>query len=220
MKLYENQIKAEKNKQFMSLKPEILIDISENSPNQLAVTITSTKPNSNKIEDLYFTFDIPGRFVQLTRQHKDRVGESKVSPSFLVGNHWGTLAETIYVVCSAIYPSGSYSFTIEYSPTELSEQPADESHPQRNVFLDLHDYSRLFYFWTFDGKTQVVRDHLDLRNLKYIQRDNEALIRAFRNERFHEYLQQHGIEVPSRPHEEKWSKQYVDDMERKRAGLL
>ena len=215
----EERSKRTRDLKFAQLKPKIKIDISESSPSQVAVTISSTRTNANKIEDLYFTFDIPGRFKAITREHKDRVGHCSVVPSFLVGNHWGTLADTIHVECRTLYPLGSYSFTVDYSPTEISEEPPDDKYPQRNMFLDLHDYPRVFWFWTFDGQTQHVRTHLDLRHLSYIRKDNAALVRAWRNERFHEYLRQHGRAYPMLPHEAQWNEAYQDQQERERAGL-
>ena len=43
--------------------------------------------------------------------------------------------------------------------------------------MDLHDFSRIFYTWTFKGESQIEKKYLDLSNLKYIQKDNEELVR-------------------------------------------
>ncbi len=174
--------KAEKKQltEFENAKPEVKINIEEIDSSSLKISIQSVKANSNKIDDLYFKFDIPGQFTKISKEAKITVGEGKVHSSMLASNAWGDIAQTIYVECKDIYASGAYSFILSYSPTELTEAFASEKNPQRNRFVDLHDFSQYFYFWTFNGKTESKKDYLDISHLQYIKKDNALMVKELR----------------------------------------
>ena len=87
---------------YFIAKPDLKIKFREIDERRINIEIKSIKANSNKIDDLYFKFDIPGRFAKLSNEKKMTFGESNIHSSMLAGNAWVDIAQTVYVECKSI----------------------------------------------------------------------------------------------------------------------
>ncbi len=197
------------------LTPAPIVDIKQVSDTVLKVSIGSTNAESAVINNLFFTLDLPGTFVEM--KDKDIRNLSNLSASSVWQYSSGGIIamERLNVNIDRLYSNGQGSFRIVFEPPqEKVYQVGSTQYTNKPEFSDLRDFIWVNYFWTFNGEDIKETFPLSLRHLPMVIDDNKALIKAFRNEDFH---QRTG--TPLGPHEEMWDDDYVLKSERKRAGL-
>ncbi len=172
----KSELDKEEKIQVANLRPKVKIELSENSISNLRVEITSLNKNSEKIENLFLKFDLPGVYDTISNIHKERVGEYKITPNFLCGSGNQTNAETIHISIKDLYTTGYLSFSIIYKPTRTRTQKSEFYEMSVFPLMDLHDISRYSIFWKYKGVTQKDDYYLDLSNLEFIKKDNQQLI--------------------------------------------
>lgn len=164
-------------------KPQIDITLIELNDSIIQFTVKSFDKNLIPIDNLFFKFDIPGEYVSQTGKFKERIESYSILNSFLAGIDNETICETIHCQFNNILTEGFFRINIIYRPTQpLPIKGRDllkrKDYPTHYIpIMDLHDYSRIFYTWTFNGETQTEINYLDLSHLEYIRKDNEEMIR-------------------------------------------
>jgi hypothetical protein len=202
------------------IEPKITIKIHE-YPEHLDIRLISKSSNSIPIEDLFFKFDIPGKFINSIIIDKNKCENCNISSSFYIiicGND--TIAETVYIRCRTIFPQAFIHIRINYSPTIIRVIPgAENKFTKRNThmpIMDLHDYSKCIYSWSYKGDKKITEKYIDLRYLKYIQNDNDNLIQLWIRTGFYKRYVLPKLKEKSNKDAEYYTKIFLDSMERER----
>ncbi|MFC1542113.1 hypothetical protein ACFL50_06670, partial [Candidatus Latescibacterota bacterium] len=160
-----------------TLKPDIIFDIREKSESQIFFSIQTTH-RKTLIKTLSLKFDIPGCFKDYNLDKIERAGKFNINNSFSIGGQ-DTTAETIHVWCENLYPNSFVRARINYTPTLPRLIPGSEHTPYEEIYMpimDLHDYSKCVYTWIFQGEEITETKYINLKNLEFIQKDNENLL--------------------------------------------
>ena len=197
------------------LTPTPIVVIEQVNNTMLKVSIDSTNAESAVINNLFFTLDIPGTFVETKDKDIRNISDLSVSSVWQYSSGGIIAMERVNVNLDRLYSNGHGSFRIVFEPPqEKVYQVGSTQYTNKPKFSDLRDFIWVNYFWTFNGEDIKETFPLNLRHLPMVIDDNKALIKVFRNEDFH---QQTG--TPLGPHEEIWDDDYVLKYERKRASL-
>ena len=130
-----------------------------------------------EVENLFIKFDLPGEFTNISRTYKREVENCIIYPSPLASTYEGVIAQTLHIECNSLFPGGHYSTTINYKPTTSKTSEFEEYSEENTPLMDLHDYGRYIAHWNYKDKLKSKREYLNLRNLTYIQLDNENLLK-------------------------------------------
>ncbi|MCD4731517.1 MAG: hypothetical protein K8R74_13010, partial [Bacteroidales bacterium] len=191
----KSELEKEDTELIAKLRPEIKIEIFENNKSNIRVEITSIKESSEKIENLFLKFDLPGVFDSITQVYKERIGNYKITPSFLCGSGYQTDAQTIHISIQDLYSTGYLAFSIIYKPTLIRYQRHAYFETYSTPLMDLHDISKYSIFWKFKGIHQKDDYYLNLSYLECFKNDNEQLLRQIirRKAPLNEYLKSNGV---------------------------
>jgi len=165
-------------------KPLFKIEFYERTE-MIAVTVESDTVNVTPIIDLLFKFEIPGEFTSFRISSKDEVKSIDVSHQFMASIDEITTAESIHIYANTLFPSGFFRIEIYFKPTQEYIIPGQEKSKNPKKYfpiMDLHDFSKVFYTWNYNGKLISDSYYLDLRILSYIKKDNENLLKSMRLE--------------------------------------
>ena len=184
-----------------------------------ALFLVNNKPSNHFIQPtLSFKFNIPGVFENFNIKTLDRAEKCKIHNSFSVGDYKGTLAETIHVWCGDLVPSAFIRAEINYSPTLPRLIYGSENTPYEEMFtpvMDLHDFVKCTYTWLYKGTNITETKYLSLKNLKFIQKDNENLLYHFQGIRFEEAVKKHNPNYTN-PHKARFTKKWLEKLEESR----
>jgi len=176
-------------------RPKVKIEVTENNSNSIRVRITSTAEKSEKIDNLFMKFDIPGVYKELGHINKERVGAFTVTPSFLSSTGDSIDAQTIHISISDLFPTGYIAFNVIYRPTKKRAQIKGPFIKEHMPLMNLHDISKFSVFWDFNETQQKDDYYLDLSHLNYIIEDNKQLItfRTIMKAPLAKYLKLNGV---------------------------
>lgn len=200
-----------------SLRPDVNIEINENTDSQIILSIQATHKKTI-IKTLSLKFNIPGVFNDFTLNTLDRVGNCHIKSAFQAGNSQGTTTETVHVWCDNLSPNSFVSAEINYSPTLHRPIPGSENTAHEEIYMpvmDLHDYSKCAYTWLFQGEEITETKYINLESLKFIQKDNENLLYHFQGIRFEEVVKKHNPNYEN-PHKNRFTKEWLEKLERDR----
>lgn len=200
-----------------SLKPDVNIEIHEKSDSQVVFSIQATHKKTI-IKTLSLKFNIPGVFKNFNLETLDRIGKCEIYPSFQAGNAQGTTTETVHVWCENLSLNSYIKTEIDYSPTLPRPIPGSENTPYEEIYMpvmDLHDYSKCAYTWIFQGEEITERKYINLKNLKFIQKDNANLLHHFQGIRFEEAVKKHNPNYKN-PYKARFTKEWLEKLEEDR----
>jgi len=164
-----------------NLEPKINVSFYELNNHQLQITLESLNKNASKIDDFYLIFDIPGRFTNLSEEHKYNLDDCKFLHNEKSGGWNGTSTEGIWseyisMNCYSILPEGYYRVILNYEPTEEINFGIENYLLVRMPVMNLNDFPSYTFSWVFDGNSNSVKKCMDIRNLDYIKKDDKNSI--------------------------------------------
>ena len=124
--------------------------VREAGESNIVVEIFAPATNASPIQDLFYKFDIPGRFITAELEGKDKIESCAIYDSHLarIGTDSGMqiIAQTVHVDCKSIVPGGFVRVRTTLSPTRLMNVPGSRAAGYTNMFtmplMDLRDYTR------------------------------------------------------------------------------
>lgn len=167
-------------------RPNVEIIIEELTKNKIQVYIQASDSNLVPIETLFFKFDIPGTYISSDQHYSDNIESYLFANVFKGSVNNITTCETIFGQAKGILPNAYLTVNILFEPTTLipisgRELLENSNYPTHYVpLMDLHDYSKIVYTWSFNGEIQIEYKYLDLTNLQYIQKDNLELVKKLK----------------------------------------
>ncbi len=204
--------------QKSKLKPEVKVDIQEREK-EIVVTLESTKPHGGIIDDLFFKFDIPGKFTSAVINNKQKMEHVQIYPTFLAGVGNDTIAQTVHIYCKTVFPHGFFRANILYTPTQVRSVPGSEKLGYKLRYMplmDLHDFSRILYTWKYMNQSIAETDYIDLTFLDYIRQDNENFLKVWRKEYFWKRINPPNLDKILDSVRTKWSDEWLSEFEQKR----
>jgi len=159
-----------------SIRPEVSVKIKELREDRLHFSIEMINNDGNYVDEFFFDFEIPGEIINITRELLQNVGNAVVD--IWPDDNKGMLVKSEYALIriSRLYPKGFYDFFVDYIPTEITEEKPNDNNPRRALYIDIPDYQPVSYYWTYKGITHKELYYLDLTDLNFIKKHNEALI--------------------------------------------
>jgi len=161
----------------ISLEPKIDISFNELTNHQLEITLKSLNKNSSKIDELYFRFDIPGVFINISNEYNYHLNGCKFFHSEKTGGWNGSSTNAIYseyisLYCDSILSDGYYNAIINYNPTKEIDFGIENYSYIRMPFMGINDFPSYVLSWTFNGNSNQLKNCINLTNLDYIKKDD------------------------------------------------
>lgn len=169
------------SEQMKLLEPNISIEISEISENQLKIIVSSMDENRSGIKDFFLDLELPGVFLNISTIRDWRTKGCIIRPSAVSEIHFSDYPytpekERMDIACESINPFGYYVAIINYLPTESINWTFGNRTYVTMPIMDLRDYQEYRYSWEYNGQDQDRSYCVNLSHLDYIKKDNENFI--------------------------------------------
>ncbi|MCZ7558498.1 MAG: hypothetical protein M5R41_19085 [Bacteroidia bacterium] len=171
-------------KEMSLVKPVLRLDASQ-SKNSVVIDIESINEEGTSIDALYLKFDIPGIMTGYSFRYRDKADLDTLYARLLTGHGGKTTSETVYVSFKRVFPTSFVRLVVDYIPTKIGSDPDFSARALQSMkieqmkgitlppeFLDLHDYLRCSYFWSYKGIMKPEYMFHDMAALSYIREDN------------------------------------------------